>query len=199
MSKRKDVNISADSANKKKKSRLDGMLESMNSRSDPMSTHKIATKYFQSFKAQRNIKDVGMPTTTTAVVSAVPNTVDTADSVRDMSSTLHIQRGKDGEFDLLHTKSEEKVYNAIKYELRNIGEDKVRIGVTKFKRITGLSDKTIRVVIHNLLNKKSIEIIGPSMGIYGRIFCIPPIEEVVERRIKEGIKIDKNTKSIIPR
>lgn len=198
MNKKKDVNISAGSSEKKKKiKRLDGMLESMNSRSDPISTHRIATEYFQSFKVQRNIDQKEMTTTNAAVSTAVDSMIDTAvqGQLADTSiNTISLKKDQD----LLHTKSEEKVYNAIKDELKNIGDDGVRLGVTRLKRITGLSDKTIRVAIHNLVKKRSIKIIQPSKGIYGRMYYIPPIKEIVEERTKENISIDKNTRSIIP-
>lgn len=197
MSKEKDDNTSVESSERKKKiKRLDGMLESMNSRSDPVSTHRIATEYFQSFKIQRNIKEdsTGMPHSTavvTAVVTAQPTAGDINDDVPIESRNQYI--------DLLHTASEEKVYNAIREEVRNSGSEATRIGLTKLKDVTGLSDKTIRVAIHTLNKKKSIRIEGLSIGIYGRMFSVLEPDEILRERNKEAVVIDKTTKSIIPR
>lgn len=198
MNKEKVVNTSAESSKKKRKiKRLDGMLESMNSRSDPVSTHRIATEYFQSFRTQRNIDKKEETISNTAIGTAVTSAVNTAVYRQFADTSINILNKKKVE-DLLHTRSEEKVYNAIKCELKNIGDDRVRLGITKLKKITGLSDKTIRVAIHNLINKRSIRILRPSVGIYGRMYYIPPIQEVMEERINKNISIDKNTKSIIP-
>ncbi len=199
MSKKKGGNISVELPKKKSK-RLEGILESMDMRSDPVSTHRVATEYFQSFKAQRNIQeDNGLQHNITAVHNAVATTNTTAVIIKN---DIDYKRSNDfNEFsiDLLHTKSEEKVYRAIKSEILRSGAERVRIGLTKLKDITGLSDKTIRVAIHNLVNKKSINIINPSIGIYGRMFSAPPVKDIIEQRIKSSIEIDSSTKSVLPR
>lgn len=193
MSKEKDDNISVETPEKKKKSkRLDGMLESMNKRSDPVSTHRIATEYFQSFKVQRNIQ--GKETSNlsnTAVGTAIHTAVVSTDDVSEVYKREQI--------DLLHTQPEDKVYNAIRSEVRKSGTNVARVGLTKLKKLTGLSDKTIRVSVHNLELKKSIRIEEPSIGIYGRMFSILEPDQIVIERKKESIIIDKTTKSIIPR
>lgn len=193
MSKEKDDNTSVESSERKKKiKRLDGMLESMNSRSDPVSTHRIATEYFQSFKIQRNIKEESTKSTyDTAVDTAQPTAVTMDVNIHGGSRNQHI--------DLLHTVSEEKVYNAIRTEVRNSGSEATRIGLTKLKELTGLSDKTIRVVIHTLDKKKSIRIEGSSIGIYGRMFSVLEPEEIIRERNEEAVIIDKTTKSVLPR
>lgn len=189
MNKEKDDNTSVESSERKKKiKRLDGMLESMNSRSDPVSTHRIATEYFQSFKIQRNIKDNNV---TTAVTTAVPTGV-------DINSTGSVVFHNES-INLLHTVSEEKVYNAIRSEIKKGGSKVARIGLTKLKKLTGLSDKTIRVAIHTLDKKKSIRIEKSSIGIYGRMFSVLDPDEIIRERQKAYIEIDKTTKSVLPR
>ena len=197
MSKEKDDNTSVESSERKKRTkRLDGMLESMNSRSDPVSTHRIATEYFQSFKIQRNIKEDSTKSiydtaVDTAVVTAQPTAVGMEVDIQVGSNNQHI--------DLLHTTSEEKVYNAISTEIKKSGSKATRIGLTKLKDLTGLSDKTIRVAIHTLDKKKSIRIVGSSMGIYGRMYSVLEPDEILRERDKEAVVIDRTTKSIVPR
>jgi len=197
MSKEKDENTSVESSERKKRTkRLDGMLESMNSRSDPVSTHRIATEYFQSFKIQRNIKeDSPNILHSTAVTTAVTTAQPTADGINNnVPKKTHNQH-----IDLLHTVSEEKVYNAIRTEVRNSSSEATRIGLTKLKELTGLSDKTIRVAIHTLNKKKSIRIERSSIGIYGRMFSVLETDEILRERNKEAVIIDKTTKSILLR
>ena len=82
MNKNKEDNISAEASEKqKKKGRLDGMLEAMNKRSDPLTTHKVATEYFSSFRAERNIlnpQKKEQPTPNKGLVTAVGAAVTTA-------------------------------------------------------------------------------------------------------------------------
>ena len=195
MNKEKDDTTSVESSEGKKKvKRLDGMLESMNSRSDPLSTHRIATEYFQTFKAQRNINEVSKEQTT-AVPTAQDTVVNTVVGVRDDELNENIPELTD----LLHTISEDRVYRAIKLEIDRGHSDSIRIGLTKLKQLTGLSDKTIRVAIHSLENKKSIRIVEPSVGIYGRKYKVLEPEEIIKERENVSLIIDETTKSIIPR
>lgn len=193
----KDDNTSAESSKRKKKNkRLDGMLESMNSRSDPVSTHRIATEYFQSFKVQRNIKESNIekqiPTAvSSAVVTSQPTAVLLNNDIPGEPYTEPI--------DLLHTQSEDRVYKAISSEIKKSGSNVTRVGLKKLKMLTGLSDKTIRVSIHNLEKKKSIRIEGPSIGIYGRMYSILQPEQIIRERKMANVSIDRTTKSILPR
>jgi predicted transcriptional regulator len=91
------------------------------------------------------------------------------------------------------------VYSAIKEQLIGNGTEEIRIGLTKLKALTGLSDKTIRVSIKSLEMKKSIIIKDSSMGIYGRKYFLPDPSDVVKTRLEFGIEIDKISKHLIPR
>ncbi len=202
MSKKKEDNTSVEASKQKKKGRLDGMIDAMNKRSDPLTTHKVATEYFSSFRSERNIEgsqnnqqkqEVG--DATTAVYTAVTTPVTTA--ATDKSDNAQSQ--KENDISASHSGSENKVYNAIKNELINRREEETRIGLSKLKELTGLSDKTIRVAIKSLKNKKSIEITDSSKGIYGRKYFVPSPRDVQRKRIELGIAIDPVSKHIIPR
>jgi len=195
MNKKKEDNISAEASEKqKKKGRLDGMLEAMNKRSDPLTTHKVATEYFRSFRSERNIlnphTDQG-----TAVSTGAITTVTTA--VGSKKDDLIIS--KPDSLDATHSNSEARVYSAIKEQLIRNGTEEIRIGLTKLKTLTGLSDKTIRVSIKSLEMKKSIIIKDSSMGIYGRKYFLPNPSDVIKTRLELEIEIDKISKHLIPR
>ena len=202
MNKEKAGSISAEASEKqKKKGRLDGMLEAMDKRSDPLSTHRVATEYFSAFRSERNIANPKRrewiesdKDTTTAVPTAVYTTVTTA-----VVNKLDFKSSEYSSLDITHSNSESKVYNAIKEELIKNGLDEIRIGLTKLKALTGLSDKTIRVSIKSLEIKKSIIIKDNSMGIYGRKYFLPNPSDVIKTRLKLKIEIDKISKHLIPR
>ena len=203
MNKKKEDNISAEASEKqKKKGRLDGMLEAMNKRSDPLTTHKVATEYFRSFRTERNIfnpqtkeQPTAYKSLVTAVTTGANTTVPTA--VVNKKSDLHISQPDS--LDATHSNSEVRVYNAIKEQLIGNGTEEIRIGLTKLKALTGLSDKTIRVSIKSLEIKKSIIIKDSSMGIYGRKYFLPTPSDVIKTRLELGIEIDKISKHLIPR
>ena len=203
MNKKKEDNISAEaSENQKKKGRLDGMLEAMNKRSDPLTTHRVATEYFSSFRAERNIvspqiseQNKQVSKHTTAVSTGVGTTVATA----VFNDSNNLPESTSGRLDATHTSSENKIYNAIKQQLRNNGSEEIRIGLTKLKELTGLSDKTIRVSIKSLETKKSITIADVSRGIYGRKYSLPSPADVIKKRLELGIEIDKASKHVLPR
>ncbi|MHA2217085.1 MAG: hypothetical protein ACXACY_14190 [Candidatus Hodarchaeales archaeon] len=199
MNKKKEDNTSAEASNKqKKKGRLDGMLEAMNKRSDPLTTHRVATEYFSSFRSERNItkpqiSEQIQPVNedTTAVSSAVTTAV--TDQSADKKSL------KLDSLSITHTNSENKVYNAIKNELLNSASEEIRIGLTRLKELTGLSDKTIRVAIKSLEKKRSLVITESSKGVYGRKYFLPSPPDVIQKRLELGIKIDQTSKHILPR
>ncbi len=207
MNKKKEDNISAEASEKqKKKGRLDGMLEAMNKRSDPLTTHKVATEYFSTFRAERNIlyplkKEQNTPDKdlTTAVGTAARTGATTTVSTAVVSKKSDPQIYKTGSLDATHSNSEARVYSAIKEQLIRNGAEEIRIGLTKLKALTGLSDKTIRVSIKSLEMKKSIIIKDSSMGIYGRKYFLPNPSDVIKTRLALGIEIDKISKHLIPR
>jgi len=203
MNKKKEDNISAEASEKqKKKGRLDGMLEAMNKRSDPLTTHKVATEYFSSFRAERNILNPQIkeqPTPNKGQDTAVPTGVYTTVPTEVVSKKPDLQISKLDSLDTTHSNSEARVYSAIKEQLIRNGTEEMRIGLTKLKALTGLSDKTIRVSIKSLEMKKSIIIKDSSMGIYGRNYFLPDPSDVVKTRVEFGIEIDKISKHILPR
>ena len=207
MNKKKEDNISAEASEKqKKKGRLDGMLEAMNKRSDPLTTHKVATEYFSSFRSERNILNPQIKEKTTqnkgyntAVGTAVTTGVSTKVSTAVFSKKSDPQISKPYSLDATHSNSEVRVYSAIKEQLIRNGAEEIRIGLTKLKALTGLSDKTIRVSIKSLEIKKSIIIKDSSMGIYGRKYFLPNPSDVIKTRLELGIEIDTISKHLIPR
>jgi len=207
MNKKKEDNTSVEASSKpKKKGRLDGMLDAMNKRSDPLTTHKVATKYFSSFRSERNIAKPQISVqrhrvadNTTAVDSAVTTAVHTKVDTAVIKDDTVRNTFEKNSLSATHTDSENKVYNAIKSELLNSGADEIRVGITRLKELTGLSDKTIRVAIKLLENKRSIIITKPSQGVYGRQYFLPASSDVVKKRLEDGIQIDWVSKHIIPR
>jgi len=203
MNKKKEDNISAEASEKqKKKGRLDGMLEAMNKRSDPLTTHKVATEYFSSFRSERNISNPQTKeqhTPNKGQDTAVPTGVYTTVSTEVVSKKPDLQISKPDSLDDTHSNSEVRVYSAIKEQLIGNGTEEIRIGLTKLKALTGLSDKTIRVSIKSLEMKKSIIIKDSSMGIYGRKYFLPNPSDVIKTRLELGIEIDKISKHLIPR
>jgi len=207
MNKKKEDNISAEASEKqKKKGRLDGMLEAMNKRSDPLTTHKVATEYFSTFRSERNIlnpQKKEQPTPNNGLDTAVPTAVTTGANTTVPTAVVNkksdLQISQPGSLDATHSNSEVRVYSAIKEQLIGNGTEEIRIGLTKLKALTGLSDKTIRVSIKSLEMKKSIIIKDSSMGIYGRKYFLPNPSDVIKTRLELGIEIDKISKHLIPR
>ena len=182
------------------------MIESMNKRSDPLTTHKVATKYFSSFRSERNIDKPqlsehiqGVTKHPTAVDSAVTTAVHTKVDTAVTNKNITTKPIEQNSLSATHTNSENKIYNAIKSELIKSGSQEVRIGITRIRELTGLSDKTIRVAIKSLEHKKSIVITKPSQGVYGRQYFLPESSEVVKERLEHGVQIDWASKHILPR
>ncbi len=182
------------------------MLEAMNKRSDPLTTHKVATEYFSSFRSERNIlnpqkKEQPTPNNglDTAVLTAVTTGANTTVPTAVVNKKSDLQISQPDSLDATHSNSEVRVYSAIKEQLIRNGTEEIRIGLTKLKALTGLSDKTIRVSIKSLEMKKSIIIKDSSMGIYGRKYFLPNPSDVIKTRLELGIEIDKISKHLIPR
>jgi hypothetical protein len=207
MNKKKEDNTSAEASDKqKKKGRLDGMLEAMNKRSDPLTTHKVATEYFSSFRSERNItipqiSEQIQPVNdnTTAVSTEVDTSVTTPVTTAVIADPTDLTKSTSNSLDATHTSSENKVYNVIKQQLINSGSEEIRIGLTKLKELTRLSDKTIRVAIKSLENKQSIIIKDGSKGIYGRKYFLPNPPDVIKKRLELEIQIDTVSKHVLPR
>ena len=220
MKKTKEDATSAGTPKKKKpenKGRLSSMLESMQKRSSPVNAHKVATKYFDDFKKDRSIPEVEeKPDNTTAVSTdvataettsvntAVSSTVDTAvttavDKKPKKTSPAKPQIKASGAkiLDDSHTQSEAKVYFSMRDECLSKKKQELRFGLKELKEKTGLSDKTIRNAIHSLEKKLSIEIVEPSLGVYGRKIRIFDPSEIEQNRKKAKLVIDSTTKKII--
>ncbi len=216
MKKTKVEDTSSGTPKKKKpenKGRLSSMLESMQKRSSPLNAHKVATKYFDDFRKERGIStskeppkdttavDTGVITAERSAVStAVDSAVVTAIAKEPRKSTSSKAQNKTiGSKNLedSHSLSESRVYWTIYNECVGRKSKKLRFGLKELKEKTGLSDKTIRVTIHSLEKKLSIEIVEPSLGIYGRMIQVFEPEEVASNRKKAGLMIDTVTKKVV--
>ena len=179
--------------------RLTDMLESMQKRSSPVNAHKVATKYFDDFKKERQIPikepDGGA---VTAVDTAKDSAVITAvvDDKRKQRGKKPI-KGKQPGDDPLLSNSENKVYSVMSDECSKRNTNTHRFGLKGLKERTGLSDKTIRVAIHSLEEKRNVRVVEPSLGIYGRKFRVLTIKEIEKEREKMGIEIDLTTKRVV--
>ena len=186
------------------------MLESMEKRGSPVNAHRVATAYFESFRKDRNIPegpgDKGLPADeATAVDTGVESEVVTAVSsaVKKNPGERKTPKGsvkttaQDG--DPFLTPSELRVYDVI-YKVSK-GQDKegVRIGLKELRELAGLSDKTVRMAVHSLTEKLSIEVVEKSLGVYGRKYKVYGLDEVHERRLEGGLVVDPVTKKMLVR
>ena len=207
MKMKKTKEESTSSGTRKKKGsaggRLTGMLESMQKRSSPINAHKVATKYFDDFKKERQIPTEGSKDESiTAVPTGEANAVITAVSSAAMSGggkppVKKSENGKQLGEDPLLSSSENKVYIAMHEECLKGKTNIRRFGLKELRERTGLSDKTIRVAVHSLEEKMNIRVEEPSLGIYGRKFRVLTKEETLKAREKKGIEIDPTTKRVI--
>ncbi len=81
MKKKKEDNILSGTPKRQnsKKVQLKNMLKSMEDRSDPVTTHRVVTNYFDRFREERNIpRTETKHPNTTAVDTAVITDIDTA-------------------------------------------------------------------------------------------------------------------------
>jgi len=183
--------------------RLTDMLESMQKRSSPVNAHKVATKYFDEFKKERQIpevepKDRNVTEVPTDVGSAVTTAVgSTAIEGRKKIPKRKEFGNKNYSEDPLLSRSENKVYASMFEECLRRKSDTHRFGLKELKERTGLSDKTIRVAIHSLEEKMNIKVEEPSLGIYGRKFRVLQRDQVLKERVRAGIKIDPTTRKVI--
>ncbi len=200
MKKKKEDNILSETPKRQnsKKVQLKNMLKSMEDRSDPVTTHRVVTDYFDKFREERNIpktetKQTNITAVDTAVVTDVNIPVDTA--VLISHDNLYPQ--KFNYLDSTHSSSEAKIYSIMYRESLKFKKTELRFGLKEIIQKTGLSDKTIRTSIHSLESKLSIKVIAPSQGIYGRVFKIYTPKEITESRKNANIEIDITTKKII--
>lgn len=99
--------------------------------------------------------------------------------------------------DATHSSSEAKVYSVMYRECLYRKVTEYRFGLKELRAKTGLSDKTLRVAIHNLEAKLSIGTVEGSMGVYGRKFRIFHPREIINFRRERGMTIDPVTKKIV--
>jgi hypothetical protein len=207
--KKKEENTSSETPKKKPgRERLSSMIESMQKRGSPVNAHKVATKYFDSFRKERNIppgaeapqKEESPTGVESPDDSAVATAVDTAESKKppEKKTKRKFEKKSAGqnELDEALSPSESKIYRAMLEFCREKSTDSYRFGLKTLKELTGLSDKTVRKSIHSLEKKMCIEVIEPSVGIYGRKFRVLEPKEAMERMVKAGIEIDPTTKMI---
>lgn len=211
--KRKKEDISSETPKKKKPSgggRLSDMVESMQKRGSPLNAHRVATRYFDSFRREREIpaeaaNDKPEADIFTAPDSNLDTVITTAvDSAVKRKEKKRPSPGGHGaksagleDLDDSFTPSESRVYGA----MYNRGIEKkthtMRIGLKELREMTGLSDKTVRVAVHSLEKKLALRVVESSLGVYGRKFRVLSPEEVFEERLKMGIEIDTTTKKMI--
>lgn len=186
------------------------MIESMQKRGSPMNAHRIATRYFESFRRERNIPAEGSSGYVSEDASAAPagvpdavvtTAVDSAVKKRERKRAQAAEPGAgSGELKNLHatfTPSESRVYSAIYGKSIEKKTPTLRIGLKELRELTGLSDKTVRVAVHSLEKKLSLEVVEPSLGVYGRMFFVPTPEEILRRRTEAGLEIDPTTKRVL--
>jgi hypothetical protein len=210
--KKKEEDISSETPRGKKPpkaARLSDMIESMQKRGSPLNAHRVATRYFDSFRKERNIPAgaeddelfAAAPPTPekplesekiTAVDSAVKTRERRKHAAADASSKTVDLKDLDESF----TSSESRVYGAMYKKSVERKATTLRFGLKELKELTGLSDKTVRVAIHSLEKKLSLRVVEPSMGVYGRKFYVPAPGEVLKERLKAGLEIDLTTKKV---
>ena len=209
--KKKEESTSSETPKKKHhgSERLSSMIESMQKRGSPVNAHKVATKYFDSFRKERNIpagadRESPKEQSPTAVESveysavntAVASTADQKASEKKTSKKAEKRITGQNNLDETLSPSEAKIYRAILEFCTQKETDSYRFGLKMLKEITGLSDKTIRNSIHSLEDKMCIRVIEPSVGIYGRKIRVSSPKEVIEQRMKAGMEIDPTTKMV---
>jgi hypothetical protein len=211
--KKKEEGISSETPKKKKPSgsgRLSGMIESMQRRGSPLNAHRVATRYFDSFRRERKIPAEGTDDEPAANISvAIDTGIDTAINTAIDSAVIKRERKTPRssgsgiksfdlkELDDSFTPSESSVYRAMYSRSIEKKAPTLRLGLKELRELTGLSDKTVRVAVHSLEEKRALRIVEPSLGIYGRKFRIFSPKETIEERLKAGVEIDPTTKKVV--
>ncbi|HVY54582.1 MAG TPA: hypothetical protein VHC46_02405 [Thermodesulfobacteriota bacterium] len=210
--KKKEEDISSEIPKGKKPpkgGRLSDMIESMQKRGSPLNAHRVATRYFDSFRKERNIPDgaeedeppaAALPTTGKHQESEKFTAVDSAVIIKEKKKSPASQTGSKPvdlkDLDESFTPSESRVYGAMYKKSVEKKAPTLRFGLKELKELTGLSDKTVRVAIHSLEKKLSLRVAEPSLGVYGRKFYVPAPDEVFKERRKAGLEIDPTTKKV---
>ncbi|MCI0481460.1 MAG: hypothetical protein L0213_07715, partial [Candidatus Dadabacteria bacterium] len=190
--------------------RLLDMIESMEQRGSPLNAHRVATRYFDSFRKERNIHgeaDDGDPATETSrapdtaldtmIITAVDSAVKKGERRKSSPAEPGVQSADLKDLDSGFTPSESRVYSAMYNKSIEKKAPTLRLGLKELKDLTGLSDKTVRVAIHSLEKKLALKVVESSLGIYGRKFSVPTPGEVLEERLRAGLEIDPTTKKVI--
>jgi hypothetical protein len=210
--KKKEESTSSETPREKSpsgKGRLSGMIESMQKRGSPMSAHRVATRYFESFRRERNIPEEGIPSgpleeapdgregdADTVVTTAVDSAVKKRERKRPSPAELGVKSADLKDLDSGFTPSESRVYSAMYNKSIEKRAPTLRLGLKELRELTGLSDKTVRVAVHSLEKKLALRVVESSLGIYGRKFFVLSPGEVIEERLKSGLEIDPTTKKV---
>jgi hypothetical protein len=209
--KKKEEDISSETPRKKKppkSGRLSDMIESMQKRGSPLNAHRVATRYFDSFRKERNIpagaEDEPVAGVSpapeehpdTEVATAVNSAVKTKEKRKPPAADTGSRQAGLKDLDDSFTPSESRVYGAMYKKSVEKKAPTLRFGLKELRELTGLSDKTVRVVIHSLEKKLSLRVVEPSLGVYGRKFYVPGPGEVLRERRRAGLEIDPTTKRV---
>lgn len=210
--KKKEEDTSSETRKKKPagSGRLSDMIESMQKRGSPVSAHKVATKYFDSFRKERNIPpggekggvsgisntavDTGVDN---AIITAVGSAVEKRPRAKPSPKVPAKKPVGDKSLDSTLSPSESRVYWAMYNESINRNKDSLRLGLKELRELSGLSDKTVRVSVHSLEGKGCIKVIESSQGIYGRKFRVLSPDEALEEQTRAGIEIDPTTRKVV--
>ncbi len=208
--KKKEEDISSETPRKKKpqkSGRLLDMIESMQQRGSPLNAHRVATRYFDSFRQERNIRgdaDEAPPadsratetTADAAITTAVDNAVKKREKKKPPAAEPAIQSADLKDIDDGFTPSESRVYGVMYNKSMEKKAPTLRLGLKELRELTGLSDKTVRVAVHSLEKKLALKVVESSLGIYGRKFYVRSPGEVLQERLRAGLEIDPTTKKV---
>src|SRR5271167_3586499 len=182
--KKKEEDISSETPKKKKPlggGRLSDMVESMQKRGSPLNAHRVATRYFGSFRREREIPaeaaddkleaDIFTAADSDAditIATAVDSPVKKRERKRSSPGGHGAKHAGLEDLNESFTPSESRVYGV----MYNRGIEKktptLRIGLKELREMTGLSDKTVRVAVHSLEKKLAMRVVESSLGVYGR-------------------------------
>lgn len=191
------------------KNRLDGMLEAIEKRSDPVKVHQIATEYFKAFRSERGLIEHEKHYIENKLESTSEELEEREDRhfadftpVTTPVTTPVIAKKKNEALeplDATHTSSEARVYSVMYRETISRGTNNQYFGTKRLMTLTGIrGDHTVRRAIDGLIQKMSVEIIDTNYGNpIGPKYRIFPPKEIIERRKRSGIEIDAQTKKIL--